>query len=207
MQLGANHVGHFLLAKLLYPLLKAAARQSPKGATRVVNLSSHGHRLSPIRFHDYNMEYKTALPPAEQPVFPMPPSFAKAQPDGYQSIIAYSQSKTANILFTLSLQERAKWSNVMSYAVHPGAVISHLGREHEPDVAASIAQTAKYWKTSDEGASTTLVACLDPMLDDRQGLYLADCQFFPCADFARDPNTAQRLWQLSEKLIGESFVV
>jgi len=44
-------------------------------------------------------------------------------------------------------------------------VISNLGRDHEPDVAEAIAKTSKYWKNSDEGASTTLVAALDPALD------------------------------------------
>ncbi|KAJ8111947.1 hypothetical protein ONZ43_g5503 [Nemania bipapillata] len=121
MQFGVNHVGTFLLTKLLYPLLMAAARQSPPGAARIVNLSSHGHRLSPFRLHDYNMENKE-VPPEEQPIASLPPAFAKASEDGYLSTIAYSQSKTANILFTLSLQDRAAASGIMSYAVHPGGM-------------------------------------------------------------------------------------
>ncbi|KAI3319553.1 NAD(P)-binding protein [Xylariaceae sp. AK1471] len=205
MQFGVNHIGTFHLTKLLYPLLKAAAKQSPPGATRIINLSSHGHRLSPIRFHDYNMENKE-IPLEEQPISPMPPAFAKAQKDGYLSTIAYSQSKTANILFTLYLQDHSKASGIMSYSIHPGGVISNLGRDHEDDVAETIAKTAKYWKNSDEGGSTTLVAALDPSLDECQGLYLADCQFFPCADHAQDLDTAQRLWQLSEELTGEKFI-
>ncbi|GAP90372.2 putative short chain dehydrogenase reductase family oxidoreductase [Rosellinia necatrix] len=206
MQFGVNHIGTFLLTKLLYPLLKAAAKRSARGATRVVNLSSHGHRLSPIRFHDYNME-NHEIPPEERPVSQMPPAFAKASEDGYLSTIAYSQSKTANILFTLCLQDYAGASGIMSYALHPGGVISNLGREHDRDVAETIAATSNYWKNSDEGASTSLVAALDPSLDDCQGLYLADCQFCPCADHARDPGVARRLWELSEQLIGERFMV
>lgn len=122
MQFGVNHVGTFLLTKLLFPLLKAAAaKQSSPGATRIVNLSSHGHMLSPIRFHDYNMENKE-IPPEERPVSSMPPAFAKASEDGYLSTIAYSQSKTANILFTLYLQQNAAGSGVMSYSLHPGGM-------------------------------------------------------------------------------------
>ncbi|KAI1637837.1 hypothetical protein F4809DRAFT_602837 [Biscogniauxia mediterranea] len=206
MQFGANHIGPFLFTKLLFPLLKAAAGGSPAGATRVINLSSHGHRLSTIRFHDYNMEGKE-IPPEEQPFSPMPPAFAKAQEDGYLSTIAYSQSKTANILFTLSLQQHAAATGIMSYAVHPGGVNSHLGREHDEEVADAISKTAKYWKNSDEGSSTSLVAALDPALNETRGLYLADCQFFPCADYAMDPKIAERLWSLSEDLIGEKFVL
>ncbi|KAI0542567.1 NAD(P)-binding protein [Xylaria digitata] len=206
MQFGVNHIGTFLFTKLLFPLLKAAAAQNPPGLTRIVNLSSHGHMLSPIRFHDYNMENKE-VPLAEKPISPISPIFAKASEDGYLSTIAYSQSKTANILFTLYLQGYAKTSGIMAYALHPGGVISNLGREHEEDVAKAIEATSKYWKNSDEGASTSLVAALDPALDECCGLYLADCQFFPCADHAKNPAAAQRLWQLSEELIGGRFVV
>ncbi|KAI0508903.1 hypothetical protein F5B22DRAFT_379977 [Xylaria bambusicola] len=205
-QFGVNHIGTFLLTSLLFPLLKAAAEKSPPGATRVINLSSHGHMLSPIRFHDYNMENKE-IPQEEKPAARMPPAFAKASDDGYLSTIAYAQSKTANILFTLYLQEHAKASGIMSYALHPGGVISSLGREHDKDVAETIAATSKYWKNSDEGASTSLVAALDPALDECRGLYLADCQFFQCAEHARSRDAAQKLWELSEKLMGDKFIV
>ncbi|KAI0410452.1 NAD(P)-binding protein [Xylaria grammica] len=206
MQFGVNHIGTFLLTKLLFPLLKAAAAQSSPGVTRIINLSSHGHRLSPMRFHDYNMENKE-IPKAEQPISPIPPVFAKASEDGYLSTIAYSQSKTANILFTLYLQDHARASGIMSYALHPGGVISNLGREHDKDVADAIAATSQYWKNSDEGASTSLVAALDPSLDKRRGLYLSDCQFFPCADHAKSPDVARRLWHLSEGLTGGKFII
>ncbi|KAI0551222.1 hypothetical protein F4679DRAFT_145156 [Xylaria curta] len=207
MQFGVNHIGTFLLTKLLFPLLRAAAKRSASpGATRVINLSSHGHMLSPVRFHDYNMENKE-IPPEERPRSGMPPAFAKASEDGYLSTIAYSQSKTANILFTLYLQDHATASGVMSYALHPGGVVSNLGREHDEDVAEAIAATSKYWKNSDEGASTSLVAALDPSLDECRGLYMSDCQFFPCADHAKDPDVADRLWKLSEKLTGERFIL
>ncbi|KAI0967164.1 hypothetical protein F4678DRAFT_475388 [Xylaria arbuscula] len=206
MQFGVNHIGTFLLTNLLFPLLRAAAEQSAPGATRIVNLSSHGHMLSPVRFHDYNMENKE-IPRVERPVSSMPPAFAKVSEDGYLSTIAYSQSKTANILFTLYLQDHAEVSGIMAYALHPGGVISNLGREHEEDVAEAIAATSSYWKNSDEGASTSLVAALDPFLDECRGLYLADCQFFPCADHAKSRNAAQRLWQLSERLVDGSFTV
>ncbi|KAI0856799.1 hypothetical protein F4860DRAFT_491706 [Xylaria cubensis] len=207
MQFGVNHIGTFLLTELLFPLLRAAAKRSPSpGATRIINLSSHGHMLSPIRFHDYNMENRE-IPPEEQPRSGMPPAFAKASEDGYLSTIAYSQSKTANILFTLYLQDHAAASGIMSYALHPGGVVSNLGREHDEDVAEAIAATSKYWKNSDEGASTSLVAALDPSLDECRGLYLSDCQFFPCADHAKDPDVAERLWKLSEKLTGQRFIL
>ncbi|XDG09826.1 hypothetical protein ABKA04_009441 [Annulohypoxylon sp. FPYF3050] len=204
MQFGANHIGPFLFTKLLFPLLEAAARQSSAGATRVINLSSHGHRLSTIRFHDYNIENKE-VPLEEKPFSPLPPTFARVQDDGYMPTIAYAQSKTANILFSLYLQDHLRRKGITSYAVHPGGVSSNLGREHDEEMADAIAKTSKFWKNVDQGASTTLVAALDPALDVPTDIYLADCHFFPSADHARDPALAERLWHLSEDLIGEKF--
>ncbi|KAI1403644.1 retinol dehydrogenase 13 [Hypoxylon fuscum] len=204
IQFGANHIGPFLFTKLLYPLLVEARKQSPPGATRIVNLSSHGHRLSTIRFHDYNIENKE-VPYEEMPFSPMPPAFGRVLEDGYMPTVAYAQSKTANILFTLYLQKKAQAKGIMSYAVHPGGVSSHLGREHDKEMADAIAKTSKFWKNPDQGASTTLVAALDPALNACAGLYLADCQFLPAADYAQNPEIAKQLWHLSEDLIGEKF--
>ncbi|KAH9889648.1 hypothetical protein F4778DRAFT_753614 [Xylariomycetidae sp. FL2044] len=208
IQFGANHVGPFLFTKLLFPLLEAAAKESPEmpGTTRIVNLSSHGHRLSTIRFHDYNIENKE-VPAEEAPFSPMPAAFARVQDDGYMSTVAYAQSKTANILFTLYLQKHAQSRGIMAYALHPGSVTSHLGRQHDPEMAEAISKVADYWKTPDEGSSTTLVAALDPALNECRGLYMSDCQFCPPADFARDESIAERLWALSEQLVGEKFVL
>ncbi|KAI0110634.1 retinol dehydrogenase 13 [Hypoxylon sp. NC0597] len=206
IQFGANHIGPFLFTKLLFPLLDEAAKRSPSGATRIINLSSHGHRLSTIRFHDYNIENKE-VPPEERPYSPLPPAFARVQEDGYMPTIAYAQSKTANILFTLYLQEKLQKKGIMSYAVHPGGVKSNLGRYHDEEMADAISKTSKFWKNVDQGASTTLVAALDPALNVPGGLYLADCQFFPSADYTKDRNIAERLWHLSEDLVGEKFDV
>lgn len=133
LQFGVNHIGTFLLTKLLFPLLKKkAVADSPRGggATRIVNVSSHGHRLSPVRFHDYNMLNDKEIPVEERPMSPLPPVFAKAQPDGYLSTVAYAQSKTANILFTLYLQDHAKESGIMSYALHPGGTYISIPIRH-----------------------------------------------------------------------------
>ncbi|KAI0832291.1 retinol dehydrogenase 13 [Hypoxylon sp. FL0890] len=206
MQFGANHIGPFLFTRLLFPLLSEAAKQSPPGATRIINLSSHGHRLSTIRFHDYNIENKE-VPQGEKPFSPLPSTFARVQDDGYMPTIAYAQSKTANILFTLYLQEHLQKKGIMSYAVHPGGVSSNLGRDHDEEMADAIAKTSKFWKNVDQGASTTLVAALDPALNTPGGLYLADCQYFPSADYTKELDVAERLWHLSEDLIGEKFIL
>ncbi|RYP82353.1 hypothetical protein DL770_005612 [Monosporascus sp. CRB-9-2] len=200
IQFGANHIGPFLFTKLLFPLLEAAASSSLPGSTRIINLSSNGHRLSPVRFHDYNFEGKE-IPEEERPFPNLPPAFAKVHDDGYMPTIAYAQSKTANVLFTVYLQKHLKPRGIASYAVHPGC------RQHDEEMANAISKVSEYWMTIDEGAATSLVAALDPKLSDCRGLYMSNCQFSGAADFAEDYETATRLWHLSEELIGEKFTI
>ena len=91
LQLATNHLGHFLLTCLLAPALRAAA------PARVVNLSSGGHMISDIDWEDPNFERRT-----------------------YEPWIAYGQSKTANVLFTVELEHRLGGCGVHAFAVHPG---------------------------------------------------------------------------------------
>jgi NAD(P)-dependent dehydrogenase (short-subunit alcohol dehydrogenase family) len=118
-QFGACHIGHFLLTNLLTPQLLAATKSNTAGTTRVVNLTSLGHRISPVRFSDYNLTGRD-VPPEEKNTGPLPQMFLKNAPDGYNGWVAYGQAKTANILFSLGLNERLKEKGIMSYAVHPG---------------------------------------------------------------------------------------
>jgi len=118
-QFGANHIGHFLLTNLLAPQLLAAAEKSTPGATRVVNLTSLGHRISPVRFSDWNITGKD-IPDEEKNPGPLPPLFTENALDGYNGWVAYGQAKTANILFSMGLNERVGGKGVVSLAVHPG---------------------------------------------------------------------------------------
>jgi NAD(P)-dependent dehydrogenase (short-subunit alcohol dehydrogenase family) len=119
-QFGTNHIGPFLFTNLLLPLLRKAAEANPPGTTRVVSLTSAGHRLSPIRFSDYNLEGGRPVPPEEDHFKPLQGAFAKCTPDGYNGIVAYAQSKTANILFTVYLQKHLPKFGIASYVLHPG---------------------------------------------------------------------------------------
>ncbi|KAL1861103.1 hypothetical protein Plec18167_002805 [Paecilomyces lecythidis] len=117
LQFGTNHIGHFLFTKLLMDKLKYAAQHSTPGSTRIINVTSQGHRLSPVRFHDYNLEGKE-VPLEEQPPPELPPMFSVA--GGYSGWLAYGQSKTANILFSIYLSQKLKPASIVSYATHPG---------------------------------------------------------------------------------------
>lgn len=193
LQLATNHLGHFLLAGLLAPALRAAA------PSRVVVVSSAAHGFSPVVFEDLHFE---------------------ARP--YDKWKAYGQSKTANILFALELDRRLAPSGVRAFALHPGMIQTQLGRHMSAeDVELMRArarqreargQTAR--KTIPEGAATQLWAASAPELDGRGGLYLEDCQVsgtepcpggIGCQPYALDPEAAARLWSVSETLLGQGF--
>jgi hypothetical protein len=66
---------------------------------------------------------------------------------------------------------------------------------------------ALVWKTIPQGASTTIVAAFDPRIEPRSGYYLQDCNIDDVAvkPYAVDDANAERLWKLSEELVGEKF--
>ncbi|THV52704.1 hypothetical protein BGAL_0071g00120 [Botrytis galanthina] len=190
VQFGANHVGHFLLTNLLMPAIVAAASEG----ARIVNLSSMGWSLGEVKFDDYNFN------------------------DGkdYDRWSAYGQSKAANILFTVELAKRLRSKGVQAFAVHPGVIGTNLARDLDPSKdygtmterfisRGYIKMDAPSWKTLEGGTSATLVAALDPALKDHSGVYLADCQVTETAEYTTNPEYAERLWALSEKLVGQKF--
>ena len=185
MQFGTNHLGHFLLTCLLVPALVAGA------PSRVVNLSSGGHRGSDIVWDDVNYERRE-----------------------YEKFSAYGQSKTANILFSVELDRRLGDRGVHAYAVHPGMIATELGRHMSRDDFAQMAERAKAApsgglpprKTVEQGAATSVWAATAPELDGQGGTYLADAEVTDDhAPWARDPESAKRLWALSEEMVGQQF--
>jgi NAD(P)-dependent dehydrogenase (short-subunit alcohol dehydrogenase family) len=171
---------------LLAPALHAAA------PARIVYLSSGGHMISGIDWEDPNFERRA-----------------------YEPWIAYGQSKTANVLFTVELERRTGRDGVHGYAVHPGMVRTDLGRHLTKADSAALKAMAKdapagrgfpSFKTIPEGAATSVWAATAPELDERGGTYLADCAISDeHAPWATDPEAARRLWTLSEQLVGETF--
>lgn len=193
MQFAVCHLGHFLLSARLVPLL---VRTAP---SRVVNLSSAGHKLSPVHFDDVDFRHRP-----------------------YEKWQAYGQAKTANILFSVALNRRLARLGVSVNAVHPGAIASTgLGRHLQPEdyalLRARAGSAGGYaFKSLEQGAATTVWAATDAALGVRGGLYLEDCGVAELNDdpaamvggyrsYALDPQAAEQLWALSETLVGESF--
>ncbi|EGR46319.1 uncharacterized protein TRIREDRAFT_66256 [Trichoderma reesei QM6a] len=205
-----NHIGHFLFTSLIMSKIIAAAQKpgAVKGATRVVNVSSTGANYSPIRWSDINWEKPTGTLPLEEAV--------KAESYIHQG--AYGQSKTANSLFSLGLNERLyEKYGILSFAVHPGVIITELSREVPHDQFQAGIEMLKsrgfVFKELGAGASTSLVAATGPEVKgedgewDGRGVFLSDCQILENTKiWYTSWSQAEKLWAKSEELVGEKFV-
>lgn len=216
-QLFVNHLGPFLLTRLLLPALKQAAEgAAPKGSTRIVNVSSHGHRLSSLRLSDLAFEklpHDESIPEAERPSKTAPAFLTRlTDPEGgYPGFVGYGQSKCANVLHASELTRRYfKSSGILALSVHPGSIETELTRSLDEQSKADMLNTAPrhLWKSLDAGAATTLVAAFDPALaqldvgGDVLG-YLADCQLADglAAPHVKDKEAGKRLWEVSERML------
>jgi NAD(P)-dependent dehydrogenase (short-subunit alcohol dehydrogenase family) len=170
-----------------------------QGGCRVVSVSSGGHQFSRIRWDD--------------------PWFA----GGYDKWLAYGQSKTANVLFAVELDRLGAGHGVRAFALHPGAILTPLGRHlGRDDMAALLSYGSDgkplmpEFKSPEAGAATAILAATSPLLDGLGGVYLEDCDVAPIANpegrvtgqalgvfpHAIDPDEARRLWAWSAELTG-----
>lgn len=189
-QFATNHLGHFALVAGLAPALRAA-----KGA-RVVSVSSTGHKLSPIVFDDIHF---------------------KSHP--YDKWKAYGQAKTANALFAVELDRRGQAYGVRAFAVHPGGIMTPLQRylpREEMIAFGWMDETGKVderFKTTEQGAATSVWAGTSPQLEGKGGVYCEDCDVAKITQpgesrisgvnpHAIDPEAARRLWQVSVEYTG-----
>jgi NAD(P)-dependent dehydrogenase (short-subunit alcohol dehydrogenase family) len=150
MQFATNHLGHFALATGLHRALAGA------GGARVVSVSSSAHHRSPVVFEDIHFERRE-----------------------YEPWSAYGQSKTANILFAVEASKQWASDGITVNALMPGGIRTNLQRyvsEDELDRlrAAAGAATAK-WKTTEQGAATSIFVATAPLLDGIGGRYFEDC--------------------------------
>ena len=195
-QFGTNHLGHFLFTNRLVPLLEEGEQP------RVVTLSSLAHHRDKVHFDD--------------------PNYSGRDYDKWE---AYGQSKTANVLFTVGLEHRLAPRGIHAYAVHPGGIMTNLGRHmSEEDVAAmrktfierarKAGEEPRGFKTIPQGAATTCWAATAEEISGTGGVYCEDCHVAERDDanplgrvrgYALDPDAAERLWTLSEELVGERF--
>ena len=193
LQIGTNHFGHFLLGALLMRALMNGAEDGQ--ASRLVSLSSIGHRRGGVVFDDIHYRNRP-----------------------YDKWESYGQAKTANSLFAVGFNARFADLGVNANAVMPGGIMTplqrHLPREEMiafgwMDEAGKVSDR---FKTTAQGAATSVWAAIGPELEGVGGLYLEHCNqavawteavpYEGVLPHALDPEAADRLWAVSEETTG-----
>src|SRR5271165_6269683 len=186
LQFGTNHLGHFALTGLLLE------RLLPVSGSRVVTLSSMGHRIrADIHFDDLQWEHS------------------------YNRVAAYGQAKLANLLFTYELQRRLLPSGTtIAVAAHPGGSRTELTRNLPGWAAAVYPAIAPLFQDATMGALPTLRAASDPAV--LGGQYYGPAGFAQTRGYPKvvassrkshDVDRQRRLWAVSEELTGVTYPV
>lgn len=188
-QIGTNHLGHFALTAQLFDVLKETE------GSRIVNVSSSGHRFGEMDFNDFMFE------------------------QNYGRVKAYGRSKLSNLLFTYELDRklRAKEINVVAVASHPGTAKTGLG-DHlfgptkiilKPIVMTIISQS------SYKGSLPSARAATDPQVQSgdyygSKGIFgetRGPPQLVQSNELSHNEEDATKLWDLSEQLTGIKFEI
>ncbi|MFG2601197.1 SDR family NAD(P)-dependent oxidoreductase [Streptomyces sp. NPDC048462] len=181
-QFATNHLGHFALAA---------------GGGRIAVVSSTAHLGSPVVFDDINFR--------ERP---------------YDPLLAYGQSKSAVVLFAAEAGKRWAADGITANALMPGGIKSPL-QKHAFGEDMSDEARAVYdgypWRSADQGAATSVLVAASPLLDGVSGRYFQNSAEAPVIDpalvgqaaepvgvapHAIDPESAARLWDVSEQAVG-----
>ena len=172
LQFATNHLGHFLLTKLVRDRLSDDAR--------VVNVSSSAHKWGKIDF-EHNM----------------PPTKANYSPGGN-----YGISKTCNILFSRQLQKEFLGSHKTAYSLHPGVIPStELFKTSKFFKAFLNTLMSPFCKSIPQGTATTLYCAIHSDVLENTGEFFSDCQVSDCNSDSKSMEYAEKLWNLSEQLV------
>ncbi|KAI9253280.1 Rossmann-fold NAD(P)-binding domain-containing protein [Helicostylum pulchrum] len=174
-----NHLGHFLLVDLLTPRLVSS------GASRIIIVSSSGQSTflpsTGIDFNNLNSDTKK-----------------------YSAMEAYCQSKLANIHHAKELQQRLKDTGVKVACVHPGCIVTQLGRQFSYadvwDLICRLRWSRIEWdayKTIEQGASTTVYCAVVPDLEKGKFYINNNVSTRFLNEQADSIELARKLWQIS----------
>jgi NAD(P)-dependent dehydrogenase (short-subunit alcohol dehydrogenase family) len=185
LQFATNHLGHFRLASGLHDALAAA------GGARVVSVSSGAHLRSDVVFDDIMFQHRD-----------------------YEPWSAYGQSKTANVLFAVEADRRWAGDGIRVNSLHPGSIRTNLQRHVTEEtlqrLRAETGPATPTWKSTAQGAATSVLLAASPLVDGVGGRYFEDVnEALPhepgtrtgVAAYALDQASAQRLWRESLRLL------
>lgn len=172
MDLGVNHLGHFLLTNLLEGSLRAAEQG------RVVVVASGAYKIGALHYDDPTLAH------------------------GFNPAKAYARSKLANILFTKELASRLQDTGVTVNCVHPGAVGTSIGVNRETGFGKSVLKLLSYFfLTPEQGADTAIYLATAPELQQVTGQYYYRRKIKGLSPRAQNKAEAERLWQWSQEQV------
>lgn len=196
-QFGTNAIGHFALINDLTPLLKEGSR--------VVLVSSSGHRLADVDLEDPNFEHTP-----------------------YDPWIAYGRSKTAVCLTAVSFDQRHQSRGIRACSLHPGGIKTELGRNLPPGALDQMVakvnerrqaagQPAHTWKSIPQGAATSVWAGFVAHPEEVGGRYCENCHVSAVLpddstgtdgegvrSYALNPEHADAFWRKAEQIVNDS---
>jgi NAD(P)-dependent dehydrogenase (short-subunit alcohol dehydrogenase family) len=184
LMFGSEYLGHFLLANLLIPALKAGA------PARIVTISGEGHKAgveggagATLNFDDIQYAKK------------------------WDVVRASKQVVLAKILFTYELARRLEGTGVTAHTVSPRFTRTNLSN-HYPWPVRLIA-AYRMWRAKavspDVGAKDVLYPLLATNLEGQTGKYYVESREARSSPESYDQEIAQRLWKISEALVGQEF--
>ncbi|KAK6000876.1 hypothetical protein QM012_002959 [Aureobasidium pullulans] len=186
----ASTTSDIFLFQLLKPILRAT--ESSDSPSRVVSVSSAGHKAAGIFFDDLDLSKQ-----------------------GYNPMLAYAQSKTAKIYLANPFDRRYGQSGLRAVSVHPGTIFTtQIGRPMSAEELEQLAPMAPFARSAEQGAATTIFAALSSHSVKEGGIYLADAGVSAAAaedepfagpgyaPHAYDEESEEKLWKLSLAAVG-----
>lgn len=170
-----NHLAYFLFTQLLLP------RLCETNGARIVSVASDAHRFSgPIQLDDLESSQK------------------------YAAMTVYGRSKGANILWNGELARRLEGTGVTANALHPGFVRSSLGANNGGLGQVAVKIAGLFAMSAEKAAGYVVDVCTNPALAKTSGAYFYKGKLHEPKPWATKPETAQRLWEISERMTGAS---
>ena len=172
-----NHLGYFLFTNLLLQKLKG------HDETRIVNVSSAAHSfVKEMQWEDINFKNNFG-----------------------QGLRSYGQSKLANLLFTRYLAIKLSTDNISVNAIHPGGVNTSLGSQNKAWYSKPLRLMLRPFFRSPLKGAESIIYLATKQDDGVTGEYFVDSKIAKSSTYSKNLEEAHKLWDLSEKLVGQTF--
>jgi NAD(P)-dependent dehydrogenase (short-subunit alcohol dehydrogenase family) len=175
-----NHLSYFVLTNLLFDTLKASA------PAHIINVSSVSHKEGSLDFDDLQSERN------------------------YSAMKVYGRSKLANVVFTYELARRLAGTGVTANVLHPGLVRTGFSNSLKLNAVQRIGYDVFSWLmgvSPNQGAQTSIYLASSAEVEGVSGKYWEKKKPVASSSVSYDKTTWERLWRVSETLVGSKLAV